>query len=79
MIFILARYKDSPLLEKATTIRNGINQAYALFCSTKIFLTAGAIESYRIVYKFLSKFKKKKNMLEKSGFGKYFQDHLKSL
>lgn len=44
--------------------------------SHKIFLTAGAIESYRIVSKLLSKFKNKKKMLEENGFGKYFQDHL---
>ena len=41
-MFILARYKDKPLLEKAMTINRGINHAKVLSCSSKIFFTAGS-------------------------------------
>lgn len=44
--------------------------------SYKIFLSAGAIESFRIVSKLLSKFTEKKKKLQECGFGHYFQDHL---
>ena len=42
IIFILAKYNDKPLLVKAITIRKGIDQANTVFCSIKIFLTAGS-------------------------------------
>ena len=42
IIFILAKYREHPLLEKAITINKGINQANTLSCSINIFFTAGS-------------------------------------
>ena len=42
IIFILAKYKAHPLLEKAIIINKGIDQANTLFCSINIFFTAGS-------------------------------------
>ena len=39
---VLARYKDIPLTEKASTIAIGINSIILLSCSIKIFFIAGS-------------------------------------